>query len=440
MTEVPEVNVAAPEEVDSKDATVAAPEDGDTKNGMSQNSALDPQAVISDWHAICGFACKVFFLEEVDSTEATVAAPEEVDTKNGMSQNSAFDPQAGAPCRCFSRLCAAFQDADKATELGVNVSLFFVALIEQGQIVANFRHPEDMVGLRWNGYCAGSMHDLILASFFCSIGEPAQTRVNIFGCLITFFPLLQMFAYRLPGSPEPGLVPPIPFFILTAVIISGLLIISLRSCGKGKDAFDRWMHFLTMLGGALVAFSLTYEIQDDLGVNASRPVLAKAINGGAGSAGFVLLLCMVLMKRTSNSTGPWLATLLFMYMPLPQIRENFVHPASAADFAIEWIYCFVMANGLGMARAVYTRNVLWVTGAAWSCFAGVLMSASVVVASARLPEPILTPLELCCLISFNVAVLAYAAMLYVLLGRKKQPGKALKEEDSTTYAGADVLV
>jgi hypothetical protein len=378
----------------------------------------------------------------LQGVQAIVPAPAKT-TAPQMSQRWADMPlkdEAGAPWRCFSRLCAAFQDADKATELGVNVSLFFVAFIEQGQIVANFRHPEDMVGLRWNGYWAGSMHDFILASFFVSIGEPAQARVNIFAGLMIFFPLLQMFAFRLPGSSEPGLVPPLPFFILVAVIIFGMIIISLSFTGKGKDAFGRWMQCLTILGGALVAFSLSYEIQHDLGFEKAWPSLAKSINIGASSAGSVLLLLMLLLKKTSKSTGPWLATLLFMYMPLPQIRENFVRPASAAGFSTVWIYCFVMANGLGLARAMYTGNVLWVTGAAWSCFTGVLMSASVLVASARLPEPILTPLENWCLISFNAAVLAYATMLYVLLWGKKQPVKELKEEDFTTYAGADGLV
>jgi hypothetical protein len=358
-----------------------------------------------------------------------------------MSKQRAGEPradEASASLGCAARLCAAFQDADKATELGVNLSIFFFLFLQQGQIIANFRKPEGMLGLRWNGYVAGAMGDLILASFFCNIGELAQASVNVFGTIAALINMIQMFAYRPPGSPDPVLVPTLPFFMIMAVVVVGLLVISLRFCGKGKEAFAKWKHIMTILGGAVVTFTLNYEVLDDLGVRAKFPILMKCTSSVTAATGFAVLLCMVLLNKTNDTTGPWLATILFMYAPLPQIYENLLHPASAEDFKRSFIYCNTIANGLGLARAIYTRNALWMTGAGWSCFAGVMMSASCVIASARLDDPFMTDVNRGCLISFNVAFLVYAAMLYNFLPRKKQEVEEPRVENSKS-TGAEVV-
>jgi hypothetical protein len=401
MTQVTEVNVAAPEEVDTESGTTTT-EEVDTETGKTATIRLGD-----------------VFAEEWTFEQATTTTGE-----------------ASGPCRCASRLCATFKDVDKATNLGVNLSLFLFLFLQQGQIIKNFRDPDSMAGLRWNGDGAGAMADLIMATFFCSIGETGQARVNIFGTISNLIPVIQMFAYRPPGSPNPALVPALPFFVYVTLVVVGLIIVLMRFGGRWESTFARWVKITTVLGGALVAYTLTYEIQCDLGFTEKRPVVTKATNVAAMLAGGAVLLCMVLLKKTGDSTGPWLATLLYIYMPLPQIWENFVHPASAADLSTSFIYFYVTANGLGLARAMYTRCWMWVIGAGWACMLGVVMSAGVVMASARLPEPFLTPLNLCALIGFNAAFIVYGALLYFSLGRKKQPVDEPQHQDPT-HAGAD---
>jgi hypothetical protein len=343
--------------------------------------------------------------------------------------------EADSRCCARRRLCAAFlSDADKVTKLGVSLSMPFFFMLQSGQIVENVRNPKGMEGLRWNFFAAGALGFLVLSTFMCKIGEVAQARNQIFGAIITLTPMIQMFAYR--GK---VLVPHLPFFFIVVIITAGVVILVVRLCGRGQEVFATWMHIATIVAGGLVGYTVEYEVLYDIGVQARFPEIASASEGAITLAGFAVVLCMVVCKRTTDSTGGWLAIFLFTYMPLPQIWENCVHPESAAGFSILFIYCNMMANGPGLARALYIRNAIWISFAGWACFVkGVLLSATVLIANARLTTSFLTPLRAHMLIAFNGAFLFYATVLFTSMVRTKPLEEPQNEE--TTCKGAEASV
>jgi hypothetical protein len=415
MTEVAEVNAAASQEVD-------------VEKGVNLR---DPPAATTTDEA--GAPCRA---AQRPSTPFTPAgAPGRIAPRPSLSPYTPVDPK----CCCASGSTWSAWDVEKVTQLGVNLSAFFFAFLQWGQIITNFRNPEEMLGLRWDGYGAGAMGDLILASLFCNLGEYAQARVNILGTISTLVPIIQMFAYSPPWSPGPALVPPLPFFIMIAIALAGMVLIFIRFCGKGEKAFARWMKICAILGGGLVGYMLVYEMQHDMGFDVRYPMWAKGNDLAVFCSGFVVLLVLVWCKMTTDNTGAWLATFLFMYMPLPQIWQNIKRPASAVDFNISWIYFCTLGNGLGLARAIHIDSKLWMTGTIWACLTGgLLMSGSVLSANRKLPEPFLTPLTEHLLMAFNLSFLVYFCCLVTFFTRKnlvvkpqmEAPTGASKEKSS----------
>jgi len=113
-----------------------------------------------------------------------------------------------------------------------------------------------------------------------------------------------------------------------------------------------------------------------------------------------------------------------------------MHPESAKDFQLSFVYFNVMGNALGMARALHIQNSVWLVGASWGCFVGgVVMSASILIANMRLPTQFLGPASLITLVSFNVAFLIYATLLFVFLPKQQQsPTKSVTQDVETCSA------
>jgi hypothetical protein len=326
--------------------------------------------------------------------------------------------------RCLGgRLIDAFHDVDKATELGVTLSVFCLVFHLWGQITCNFMNPKGMEGLRWPGYVARAMADLMLASSFCSAGETAQAGANILGTISALTIVIQMSVYKLPTTFTSasylrlfkGLVPPMAYLLTLAIVVPGVVVVLVRMCGRGKTTFDKWMRIATMLGGAVVGYTVNCEIQRDLDFDAS----AGFVVGTSAVVGFVVVYCTVLLNKTTDNTGVLLVTLLVLYVPLPQIWENFFRPASGAGFDISQIYLSMLGNGLVLARGLHIQNKTWIIRAGWSCLVGgVLQSLSLLIANARLVHaPFLTQLSAILLLAFNGAFLLYASLLVAFMRR-----------------------
>ena len=73
------------------------------------------------------------------------------------------------------------------------------------------------------------------------------------------------------------------------------------------------------------------------------------------------------MERPSG----WSATLLFMTMPVAQLANNFANPSSLEGLSVLSSVLAMTGNALMVPRALFTRDVIWLTGSTWgSCLMG----------------------------------------------------------------------
>lgn len=77
------------------------------------------------------------------------------------------------------------------------------------------------------------------------------------------------------------------------------------------------------------------------------------------------------IEALTAKLGGWLATFLFMWMPLPQIYNILQkgEPA-AASLSMGFVMLLTLGNGLGSTRAFYIKEKVWFTGAFWGLIVG----------------------------------------------------------------------
>jgi len=258
----------------------------------------------------------------------------------------------------------------------------------------------------------------------------------------------------------PG-VPGVPFACVMAIMIIGLIIPLLKAMGKGEKVFGGWLKATTIVGMTVLFFSLTYSIIEDGGAlmkeadaasrtcnqtlakelmasmtNATSGDTAKAekpdimIPGLVSVAGLVLSSLLVYFNVVGDSMGGILATMLFMYMPVPQLVKDLVNKVEAAKFNLGFIYFGTAGNGLGLSRALYTRNYVWLAGSSWGCFVGgVLLSITILIANGTCDVSFLSAGGVALLCSFNAVFLIYSAILfYCTLAWDLRPRPASQRE------------
>eukprot|EP00246_Nothoceros_aenigmaticus_P007330 TRINITY_DN21049_c0_g1_i1.p1 TRINITY_DN21049_c0_g1~~TRINITY_DN21049_c0_g1_i1.p1 ORF type:complete len:297 (+),score=36.48 TRINITY_DN21049_c0_g1_i1:133-891(+) len=68
------------------------------------------------------------------------------------------------------------------------------------------------------------------------------------------------------------------------------------------------------------------------------------------------------------AVSAWTATLLFMWAPVSQMWLNFLNPANIKGLSVFTVLLAMIGNGLLLPRAIFTRDLMWSTGAAWGFF------------------------------------------------------------------------
>lgn len=314
-------------------------------------------------------------------------------------------------------------DMDKISDFAVTLSTLPFLFIQMGQIIANFDKPKK-IPAAWTGLVSGGMGNLLLCTFFTDGGEWAQARVQAIGAITNIFVVAQ--ARFLPEEP---LVEIEPFLVVIILMVSGLVIPLLKALGKCDRLFAYWLKMTTVIGATVLCFSLVYSILDDGArllddsAETSRTCAPKDESGRKGPdlliPGIVSLVgCLasalcVFLGITTSSTGGILATALFMYMPVPQLFKNLVDASAATGFSLGFVYFGTSGNGLGLARALYTRNYVWLAGSSWGCFVGgVLMSITLLIANKNCDVSFMTKGSVATLIVFNAVFIIYAAALF----------------------------
>mmetsp|Transcript_21952 Transcript_21952/g.61365 ORF Transcript_21952/g.61365 Transcript_21952/m.61365 type:complete len:351 (-) Transcript_21952:176-1228(-) len=250
---------------------------------------------------------------------------------------------------------------DKVTTLGVNISTFAFLGLQVPQITQNFMgDPHQMKSLAWSGFVSGSVGNLLLATYFAGVSEWAAVRVQMIGAITNYFVATQVFFA--------GYFPAPQFWTLVVVITIGLVIPFLYACGMlSASTFSSWKEATTAIGLAAIAFTFTATFTAN-----SWALLAVAVAGAAiGAVLLVQKTRVAALARLTATLGGWLATFLFMWMPMPEIFKILKEGQKAAQaFSMGFTVLATLGNGLGAARAFVIKDTIWFTGSFWGLVAG----------------------------------------------------------------------
>jgi len=263
---------------------------------------------------------------------------------------------------------------DKLTIAGVNLSTFAFLALQIPQILQNFTKPEGMAKLAWSGYVSGSCGNLLLATYFSSINEWAQVRVQAVGAITNYFVATQVYLH--------GDFPAVQFWTLAALIAIGLLMPLLYALNVLSEAmFNGWKEATTPIGFGALIFSIA-ATPHLFGVKELESILLLAI---AEFGLIVGLLMLVLGPRCAKlkpliaTMGGWMATFLFMWMPLPQLVQMITEGEDAAkSFNMGFTVLATIGNGLGCTRAFVIKDKIWFVGSFWGLMVGGWLTAVMV--------------------------------------------------------------
>eukprot|EP00850_Spirogloea_muscicola_P022516 SM000299S10840 [mRNA] locus=s299:61169:63548:+ [translate_table: standard] len=219
-------------------------------------------------------------------------------------------------------LAPTYSSWDDLTQKMVASSTFGFLLMLLPQIVKNAQSlmastPEALAILPWVGYSTGLGGNLLLLSYFLTKGELSATTVQGIGALSTYVLVAQIFLA--------GYMPPL--------------------------AFTGGIAGLTILPQVVWSTISSY------------PTPLPAVIAGSVGLSFVVLrrggkLSQQLLAIW-DGTSAWVATLLFMFMPIPQLISCFTSPANLAGISILTPVLGMVSNGLLIPRALFTRDVMW---------------------------------------------------------------------------------
>lgn len=310
-------------------------------------------------------------------------------------------PDAGASEEQSSTLVAEdprWQRMDKLSRLAVNLATFAYLPLQVPQIVKNFQAKDrtDLAGLAWQGTTTGALGNLLLCTYFASKREWAAVRVQAIGAITNFAVVVQIW--------HAGYCPQIPFFVFLAIIGVGLVIPSLKAVRcLPERAFSAWQEATTAIGlGALLSLVGSTIVPDN-----------DVVLGATGLVGVLVMLVLLVLRPPKlvpllGRLSGWLATYLFMFMPVPQVIENLLDHEKAKSFAIGFAVLAAIGNGLCTSRALFTKDSVWFTGAIWGTLVGGWLTAMSVYFAGYLG---LLPFIL-----YSVGLFAYLAAMFAMNG------------------------
>uniref|UniRef100_A0A7S1QUF6 Uncharacterized protein n=1 Tax=Alexandrium catenella TaxID=2925 RepID=A0A7S1QUF6_ALECA len=317
----------------------------------------------------------------------------------------AENPLGGVQARCTEAQDAGlvsedprWQRMDRLSKLAVNLATFTYLPLQVPQIVKNLQanDPTDLAGLAWQGTTTGALGNLMLCTYFASKREWAAVRVQAIGAITNFMVVTQIW--------HAGYCPTVPFFVFLAIICVGLVIPLLKAvrCLPAR-AFSVWTEATTAIGlGALLSLVGSTAVPNN-----------DVVLGVTGLVGVAIMLVLLitrpprlvpLMGRISG----WLATYLFMFMPVPQVIDNFINHEKAKSFAIGFAVLAAIGNGLCTSRALFMKDSVWFTGAIWGTVVGGWLTAMSVYFAGYL--------QLLPFILYSLGLLAYLVAMFAMNG------------------------
>ncbi|PCI39261.1 MAG: hypothetical protein COB53_03500 [Elusimicrobia bacterium] len=271
---------------------------------------------------------------------------------------------------------------------GVYFALVPFVLLQLPQILTNFENlatdPAKISILPWIGYSTGILANLNLFGYYTSLGADARAKgdkkayrgtlaiamVQAVGAATTFFVLGQIYMA--------GYAPAIALGVVGTVLGVGLVINIAKWLGRlpektaGINIFTAWGKIGALMG--LFALPLGASVTFNL-MNAHPIAVLAASFGMAGLGGLAMYFDAKKklpdwLSSSWAALGAWLGTMLFLFLPIPQLVNNFSDPGNIAGIAIGTLMLSVGGNLLEVNGAMHHKNKIWMTGAFWSISVG----------------------------------------------------------------------
>ena len=239
--------------------------------------------------------------------------------------------------------------------------------------------------------------NLLLLSYFADKGELSASVVQGVGVCATGALLTQITLA--------GHIPVGPFVVAAAAVLVGLVVSLARMLGRvgpvdanGVPCVGNVQCHLSFAGDAQGALQTRLQVVSNglwgfyqgalaviglaalpqVGLKSLLPAETAARMGLApGATGAALGVVLVVLGRAGKlppalatawgRLSGWTATLLFMTMPVAQLAANFASPATLEGLSVLSSLLAMLGNALMVPRALYTRDVIWLTGSTWGC-------------------------------------------------------------------------
>ena len=289
-------------------------------------------------------------------------------------------------------------------------------IVKNASLIAAGR-PEALAAIAWQGQVAGLLGNLLLLSYFTDKGELSASVVQGVGVCATAALLTQICAA--------GHIPVPPFLAAAAAVVAGVAVSLARLLGKcgpvdengvpcvgnvqcdlskpfgsfddvdelyndldadnsstkffakarvafGDFSNTLWSFYQGVLGVVGLAALPQVGLQSLLPAEAATKLgILPGLVGGSLGLGLVVLgklnLLPPALATAWGRLSGWTATLLFMTMPVAQLAANFSRPATLAGLSVWSSLLAMLGNALMVPRALYTRDVIWLTGSTWGC-------------------------------------------------------------------------
>lgn len=269
-------------------------------------------------------------------------------------------------------------------------------ILKNASLIAAGR-PEALAAIAWQGQVAGLLGNLLLLSYFADKGELSASVVQGVGVCATGALLTQITLA--------GHIPVGAFVVAAAAVLVGLVVSLARMLGRvgpvdanGVPCVGNVQCHLSFAGDAQGALQTRLQVVSNglwgfyqgalavvglaalpqVGLKSLLPAETAARVGLApGATGAALGVVLVVLGRAGKlppalatawgRLSGWTATLLFMTMPVAQLAANFASPATLEGLSVLSSLLAMLGNALMVPRALYTRDVIWLTGSTWGC-------------------------------------------------------------------------
>ncbi len=229
-------------------------------------------------------------------------------------------------------------------------------------------HVAAISGIPFIGVLSGILADSILMSYFIGSKEYTPAVVQTIGVVMASLMLSQV-AWA-------GFVPLAVYFAALPLILTHLALNFLKWKGRlpekmaGLSVWSAWQKGLSLLGLFLLPMGISVMFVGSSGV------IPLILGGVAALTGLGFMIAQKRGKLSPKwqghwaSLGAWLATFLFMFMPLAQIHSVFSNAVGMKGLALPSFLMGAVGNLLMLPRAILTQNRIWFVGSAWAVVVG----------------------------------------------------------------------